>query len=111
MSRSPQDLRPGRPQGAGGPGGAIGPDRNWRWAIVVLLALLFAVIVLPNLVSSPTRSELSYADFTAKVTAKPPQIRNASVNNDSGKITGELADDKKTKFSVNGPKPVSDDEI
>src|SRR5690348_6669040 len=102
MSRQPQDLRPGAPKRAGaGPAG--GADRNWRWAIVVLVALLFAVIVLPNLVSSTSRTELSYADFTNKLTAEPAQVKNANVNNDSGKITGQLTDGK-TNYVVNGPK-------
>src|SRR3954465_13176834 len=109
MSRQPQDLRPGGSNRSGGSGTSSGPDRNWRWAIVVLLALLFAVIVLPNLVSSPTRTELSYADFTSKATAKPSAIKSATVNNDSGKITGQLADGK-TNYVVNGPKPPTDDE-
>src|SRR3954449_12603148 len=111
MSRQPQDLRPGGGNRSGGSGTSTGPDRNWRWAIVVLLALLFAVIVLPNLVSSPARTDISYNEFTDKVSSKPPQLSNVSVNNDTGKITGQLTDDKKSRYSVNGPKPPTDDEI
>src|SRR3954467_1559925 len=107
MSRQPQDLRPGGGNRPGGAGASAGPDRNWRWAIVVLLALLFAVIVLPNLVSSPARTDISYNEFTDKLKAAPPQIKTATVNNDTGKITGQLTDDKKSRYSVNGPKPVS----
>jgi len=74
----------------------------------VLVCLLVAVIVLPNLVSGDSRKELSYGDFTSKVNAK--QVRSARVNNDSGKIVVELAEDK-SHYVVSGPRPVTDVEI
>src|SRR5437764_919993 len=96
MSRSPNDLRPGRPERPGTPG-ATGPDRNWRWVIYVLVALLVAVIVLPQLVPGTKRNELSYGDFLNKV------------NNDSGKITGQLKDS--SNYTVSGPRPATQEEI
>ena len=70
-----------------------------------------SVIVLPNMASSTTRKTLSYGDFLNQVNAKPPAVKNIAVNNNSGKITGERADESSTKYIVNGPQPVTDDEI
>src|SRR5262245_66525766 len=106
MSRSPNDLRPGRPDRPGGPG-QPGPDRNWRWVVYVLVALLVAVIVLPQLVPSTKRNELNYGDFLDKVNAK--EVKSARVNNDSGKITGQLKDN--TDYTVSGPNPATEDQI
>src|SRR5947207_5867651 len=106
MSRNPNDLRPGRPERPGGPG-QTGPDRNWRWVVYVLVALLVAVIVLPQLVPSTKRNELAYGEFLNKVNAK--EVKSARVNNDSGKITGQLQDG--TSFAVSGPHPATEDEI
>src|SRR4051794_18822821 len=106
MSRSPNDQRPGRPERPGTPG-ATGPDRNWRWVIYVLVALLVAVIVLPQLVPGTKRNELSYGDFLNKVNSE--QVKSARVNNDSGKITGQLKDS--TNYTVSGPRPATQEEI
>src|SRR3954463_11824269 len=106
MSRNPNDLRPGRPERQAGAGGT-GPDRNWRWVVYVLVALLVAVIVLPQLVPSSKRNELSYGDFLNKVNAK--EVKSARVNNDSGKITGQLK--AGSNYNVAGPHPATEDEI
>src|SRR3954449_2876167 len=106
MSRSPNDQRPGRPERPTTPG-ATGPDRNWRWVIYVLVALLVAVIVLPQLVPGTKRNELAYGEFLNKVNAK--EVKSARVNNDSGKITGQLKDG--SNYNVAGPHPATEDEI
>src|SRR5690348_7885860 len=106
MSRSPNDMRPGRPERPGG-AGQTGPDRNWRWVVYVLVALLVAVIVLPQLVPSSKKNELAYGEFLNKVNEKT--VKTARVNNDSGKITGQLADG--TSYTVSGPHPATEDEI
>src|SRR5947207_1022222 len=106
MSRNPNDLRPGRPERPGGPG-QTGPDRNWRWVVYVLVALLVAVIVLPQLVPSRKRNELADGEFLNRVNAK--EVKSARFNNDSGKISGQLQDG--TSYAVSGPHLATEDEI
>ena len=50
---------------------------NWRWIIYVLVALLVAVIVLPQMIPSTKRNELTYTDFVNKVNAK--EVKSARV--------------------------------
>src|SRR5436305_5499727 len=100
MSPQPNSPRSGDPRG-GRPDRPVipgtGPDRNWRWVIYVLLALLVAVIVLPQLVPTQKKNELTYNDFLAKAQAK--KVDTAKVNNDSGKITGQLNDPPNTGYA------------
>src|SRR3954454_15982359 len=105
MPPPPPDPRSGPPNRPGG--GVLGPDRNWRWIVYVLVALLVAVIVLPQLIPTEKKNELTYGDFTAKVAAK--QVKAARVNNDNGKIAGTLEDGK--AYTGAGPHPATEDEI
>src|SRR2546421_11072012 len=106
MSPPPADPRSGPPNRPGGIG-PTGPDRNWRWIVYVLVALLVAVIVLPQLIPAEKKNELAYGDFISKVDSK--QVKTARLNNDSGKISGTLADGK--SYAVSGPHPATEDEI
>ena len=95
--------RPGRPNLPGRPG-SPGQESNVRWALFGVVGLVIAVLLLSSLFSKSASSDLGYGDFIAK--AKDGQVVSASVNNDTGKISGELRD--KTTFSVNGPRPLPD---
>src|SRR4051794_26826443 len=108
MSRQPQDLRPGRQDRPGGQGPLV-PDRNWRWVVFVLVAMLVLVIFASNFSGSSNRKTLGYGEFLNDLSAKPATVKNATVNNNSGKITGDLTDG--TNYVVNGPKPPTDDEL
>ncbi|HEX2040381.1 MAG TPA: ATP-dependent zinc metalloprotease FtsH [Acidimicrobiales bacterium] len=103
MSRPPNDMRPGRPNGSRLPSPA-GPEQSWRWAMIALFVLVVAVLVLPSLFASKPRSELTYNQLIRR--ANEGQVAAATVNNDTGRITGELKDG--TRFEVKGPVPLPD---
>ena len=72
--------------------------------MIALFVLVVAVLVLPPLLGSPSRTEMSYGDFMRR--AEEGKVAKAAVNNDTGRISGELADG--TRFSVDGPRPLPD---
>ena len=116
MSRSPNDPRNGRPdlpgqEGAGKPkggpsrpGGIIpgAPEQKWRWVVLVLVGLVVLVTMLSALFQPPARRSLSYTELINSVNAG--QVRTADINNNNGRITGELADG--TRYSAEGPNPL-----
>jgi cell division protease FtsH len=101
MSRPPNEMRPGRPNGSRLPSG---PEQSWRWAMIALFVLVLGVLVLPSLFSTKPRSELTYNQLIRR--ANEGQVAAATVNNDTGRITGELKDG--TRFEVKGPVPLPD---
>ncbi len=111
MSRQPGERpTPGR-RSTGPNDGGKNPqqpqEQNWRWAVVALVGLVAAAVILPGLVSNPKREELGYGALIEK--AKAGQVVEATVNNDSGKITGSYkAGDKTVRYSVTGPHPIPD---
>ncbi|HVM02708.1 MAG TPA: ATP-dependent metallopeptidase FtsH/Yme1/Tma family protein, partial [Acidimicrobiales bacterium] len=103
MSRQPGDLRPGRPERPLGPGGP-GQEPTFRWAMIALFVLVVAVLVLPPLLGDPARTEINYSELRRRVAEGG--VAEATVNNDTGRITGELADG--TRFTTDGPRPLPD---
>src|SRR6185312_13193547 len=99
MSRQGQDPKPGRSDRSGL--GSGGPDQNWRWAVLVLLALVAAAFILPGVFSHSQKTQLSYTQYLSDVQAK--QVKTADVSNDTGVITGTLTDG--TSYTVSGPQP------
>jgi cell division protease FtsH len=87
-------------QGPQGPSPA-GGDQSWRWVFLLLTLAVVAILVLPPLFSKPSAKSLSYSTFLNDVKAK--QVATATVNNNTGAITGRLRDG--TSYSVNGPEP------
>src|SRR5581483_6489790 len=108
MAQQPPNPRPGRPGGQGGPQGQA-PDQSWRWVILVLFGLVVAALLLPSIFKGPARNQMTYGDFFKKVQAG--QVKQATVNNDTGHVTGTLSDDKSTHFSVSGPHPLPDSDV
>ena len=96
MPRDPKRTVPGR------------PEPSWRWAGAVLVALIAAALFLPSIFGSETpEKKLSYNELIGR--AEAGAVVEATVNNDSGKITGKLREgDKETDFSVTGPRPIPD---
>jgi cell division protease FtsH len=92
-------LPPGAPGPEGRRPGRAG-DVGWpRWSVFVLLAVIVGVLVVSPLLQAPSRDDLSYGAFLDAL--GDGRVSEASFDNTSGHITGELQDG--TKFSTNGP--------
>src|SRR5579875_2605937 len=113
MSPQVPDRRPGRgaPGGPGVPGpapgrGPFGGDQSWRWVVALMLVLVFAVLVLPTLLSSTPTTKIAYPTFLQDVQDK--KVQTATVDNTTGIVTGTLKNG--THYTVDGPVPASDAE-
>ncbi|MBV9933195.1 MAG: ATP-dependent zinc metalloprotease FtsH [Actinobacteria bacterium] len=106
MAQQPPNPRPGRPGGQGGPQGQV-PDQSWRWVILVLFGLVVAALLVPSIFKGPSRNQATYGEFFKKVQAG--QVKQATVNNDTGHITGQLTDN--SHFTVSGPHPLPDSDV
>jgi cell division protease FtsH len=100
----PQRPPQGQGQGNGQGQGARGPGLP-RWSIWVLLGLLALLLFGSRLIPTDNGKEISYNDFLTQVDAG--EVKQASYNNASGRITGELTSGE--KFTTSGPTPLPDD--
>ncbi len=107
MTPGPTDLRPERPserpggRGRPSPGTPGGNDQSWRWAVFFLLGLVILALLLPPLFSRNQSQQLSYTTFIQDVNAG--KVANATINNNTGQITGNLRDG--VSYTVSGPSP------
>ena len=99
MSRQPGDVRPDRPRQL-----PPGQEQNWRWVVIVVFGLIVAALMFSSLGAGQDQEELTYNQLIAKVGAG--EVKTAKVNNDTGRITGELKNGD--AFEVIGPKPLPD---
>ncbi|HEV7888177.1 MAG TPA: hypothetical protein VGO92_11510, partial [Acidimicrobiales bacterium] len=97
MSRQPGDLRQDRPNGR-----PPAPEQNWRWAVILVFGLIVAALLLQDVRGSKPAANLSFNQVMAEVDAG--HVKSAEFNNDTGRLTGELADGR--RFSVTGPHPL-----
>ena len=96
MSRQPGDARPRQLP--------PGNEQNWRWVVIVVFGLIVAALMFSSLGTSKNKAELTYNQLIGKVTAG--EVKSAKVNNDTGRIAGELKNGD--TFNVTGPKPLPD---
>ncbi|HUC14936.1 MAG TPA: ATP-dependent zinc metalloprotease FtsH, partial [Acidimicrobiales bacterium] len=85
MSRQPGDMRsrpPDRPNGA--PGGT-GPDRSWRWALMVLLGVVVLAVLVSSVVSQQSSPTVSYSQFLTEL--EHGEVTKAQVNSNTGAIS------------------------
>jgi cell division protease FtsH len=102
----PADPRQRRTDGQGPPAPTPG-EQNWRWAVVVLVGLVLAALLLPPLFSTKKKAEVTYSELIRK--ANEGQVVDATINNDTGHISGKLKNGD--TFAVNGPHPPPDADI
>ena len=98
------DNTPPRPPGSGqGPGG----DQNWRWIWGVLVLAVLAILVIPSLLPHSSAKTISYSQYIQDVKGKA--VRTATIDNQTGVITGKLSDG--TTYSTTGPNPSSPSDV
>jgi cell division protease FtsH len=106
MSSQPPSRRPIGPAGGLPSGSPPGGDQSWRWVFGLLVAAVVAVLLLPPLFSKPPSRHLNYSAFLHEVAAH--DVATATINNNTGQITGTLRDGE--QYSVAGPvPPIADD--
>ena len=105
------DRRSGRPTpgGAGGPvpgpggqGSGSGGDQSWRWVFALLILAVIAMLIIPPLLSKSSVKQIQYREFLQNQ-VKTHGVQSATIDNNTGIITGSLKDG--TKYTVNGPNP------
>ena len=74
---------------------------------VVIVVAVLAVLIVPSLLNKPPVNSLTYNRFLSEV--QSGQVKNATVDNLTGVITGTLSDG--AKYTVNGPLSAPDSEV
>jgi cell division protease FtsH len=101
---------PDTPSGPSSPNGSDqdspGQNRNRIILSVAVLIVVLVVLFVPNLIQKANTSQINYNTFLTKVSDK--QVKTATVDTNTGVITGTLTDN--SKYTANGPNPVIDSE-
>jgi cell division protease FtsH len=84
-----------------------GQNKNRMVVYVVIVVAILAVLVVPSLLSKTHTTSLTYNTFVNDIQGK--QIKNATVDQSTGVITGTLSNG--ASYTVNGPNPITDSEL
>jgi cell division protease FtsH len=90
-----------------------GRSTTWpRWSLWVLGAVVIVLLVTPTVFGQEDREDISYGTFLE--TLEAGDVEEATFNNNTGRITGELVEDTEiidgTRFQTNGPlEPTNED--
>src|SRR5580658_8431092 len=85
MSRQPGDMRSRQPDRSNGAPGSTGPDRSWRWALMVLLGVVVLAVLVSSVMSQSSDPTVSYSQFLSEL--EHGQVTKAQVNSNTGAIT------------------------
>ncbi|HEY9555118.1 MAG TPA: ATP-dependent zinc metalloprotease FtsH [Acidimicrobiales bacterium] len=100
---SPEGLPPPPPpppRDSRGPGRSFRGDQGMpKWGLWVLLGLTLMVVVLPSIIDTSSKDEISYSEFMAQV--RDGDVESVKIDNTNGDITGELSSG--AEFSTTGP--------
>ena len=99
------DFDSGEP-GGDGQGGGRGPGSWPRWTIWLLVGVLAAAFLIPNLWPSDNGEELTYNEWRTQVIEG--QIDTATINTGSGKISGEFKNGDEYNTTGGGERGVSE---
>jgi cell division protease FtsH len=99
------DFDSGEPAGDG-QGGGRGPGSWPRWTIWLLVGVLAAAFLIPNLWPSDNGEELTYNEWRTQVIEG--QIDTATINTGSGKISGEFKNGDEYNTTGGGERGVSE---
>src|SRR5688500_434974 len=110
----PPPPPPGRSPGGRAPGpkppergGRKGFGAGWpRWTLPVMIAVLVAMIVLPQFWPSDEGDKVPYTEFIAMVEAG--KVDNVTINNATGRISGETKDGDSFSTTGGGPRGISE---
>jgi cell division protease FtsH len=93
-----------------GPSNRFGSDQGWpRWMIGVLVVAIIAVLFLPGIMSTPTANTVNYGEFMTQL--KAGNVKDATFDNNTGKITGTTSDGKKFTSTAPLPPPDADQQL
>jgi cell division protease FtsH len=84
-----------------------GQNKNRMVVYVVIVVAILAVLVVPSLLNKTHTTSLTYNTFVNDIQGK--QIKNATVDQSTGVITGTLSNG--ASYTVNGPNPITDSEL
>src|SRR5271170_6340256 len=104
MSRQPGDMKPRQSdrQNGGSPTG--GPDRSWRWVLMVLIAVVALAVLVSNVMSATSPPTVKYSQFLTEL--KSGQVSSAQVNANSGEIQFQTSNG--SVYETQGPAPLQD---
>ena len=80
----------------------MGPEQNWRWAVILVFGLIVVALLLSDMGTAEKRAELNFNQVMAEV--DKGSVTEADFNNDTGRLSGKLKDGR--TFEVTGPHPL-----
>ncbi len=99
MSRQPGDMKSRAPDRQNGAPGSGGPDRSWRWALMVLLGVVVLAVLVSSVMSAQSSPSVSYSQFLSEL--EHGEVTKAQVNSNTGAIT--FLGPNGVSYSTQGP--------
>jgi cell division protease FtsH len=99
MSRQPGDMRSRPPDRQNGAPQGTGPDRSWRWALMVLLGVVVLAVLVSSVMSEQSNPSVTYSQFLTEL--EHGEVAKAQVNSNTGAIT--FVGPNGASFDTQGP--------